>query len=469
MSITANPSSRGQAGCAPPIVVARCPPPMPRRFMPSVPGSSASPTGCSAMRTEAEDVVQDAWIRWQTTDRTVVRDAAAFLATTTTRLAIHVIQSARARRETTARAAARRAGRPGTDPSLRRRAPRSAGARAPHAPGEAVSHGSRRIPAARGVRLPLPGDRGGARAERGERPATRQPCSPRPLGRARAGRVATQRLDCVAAGPRTRDRGCSTQLALPRRVFADANPIDARTGVDWDLPAERTVPMSRTIVLVHGAFAESASWDGVIDPLVAEGHRVVAAANPLRGLAADAAAVSDLVRTIEGPVVLVAHSYGGAVISNVDADAGEIAGLVYVNGFAPEPGENCFQLAAMFPGSMLGEADGAAGPAQRRNDRLLHRSGQLPRHLLPGRPRAAGRADGRNAAPRHPGGARRTVGRASAVEGRAVVVPDRRGGPHHPRRRSSATWPSAPARSGRSRSRARRTPSPSRVPTRRCT
>jgi len=113
--------------------------------------------------------------------------------------------------------------------------------------------------------------------------------------------------------------------------------------------------MSCTIVLVHGAFAESASWDGMIDPLTAEGNRVVAAANPLRGLAADAAAVSDLVRTIEGPVVLVAHSYGGAVISNVDADAGEIAGLVYVNGFAPDAGENCFQLAAMFPGSMLGE------------------------------------------------------------------------------------------------------------------
>jgi pimeloyl-ACP methyl ester carboxylesterase len=113
--------------------------------------------------------------------------------------------------------------------------------------------------------------------------------------------------------------------------------------------------MSCTIVLVHGAFAESASWDRVIDPLVAEGHRVVAAANPLRGLAADAAAVSDLLRSIEGPVVLVAHSYGGAVISNVDSDAGDIVGLVYVNGFAPEPGENCFQLAAMFPGSMLGE------------------------------------------------------------------------------------------------------------------
>ena len=81
--------------------------------------------------------------------------------------------------------------------------------------------------------------------------------------------------------------------------------------------------MRPTIVLVHGAFAESASWDRVIDPLVAEGHRVIAAANPLRGLA---------------------------------ADAGQITGLVYVNGFAPDAGENCFQLAAMFPGSTLGEA-----------------------------------------------------------------------------------------------------------------
>jgi pimeloyl-ACP methyl ester carboxylesterase len=113
--------------------------------------------------------------------------------------------------------------------------------------------------------------------------------------------------------------------------------------------------MPPTVVLVHGAFAESASWDRVIDPLLSAGHRVIAAANPLRGLASDAAAVSDLVRTIDGPVVLVAHSYGGAVISNVAADAGDIAGLVYANGFAPEPGENCFQLAAMFPGSMLGE------------------------------------------------------------------------------------------------------------------
>jgi pimeloyl-ACP methyl ester carboxylesterase len=114
--------------------------------------------------------------------------------------------------------------------------------------------------------------------------------------------------------------------------------------------------MLPTIVLVHGAFAESASWDGVVDSLLAAGHPVIAAANPLRSVAADAQSVSDVVRSIEGPVVLVAHSYGGSVISNVDADAGEITGLVYVDGFAPDAGETCFALAGKFPGSMLGEA-----------------------------------------------------------------------------------------------------------------
>jgi pimeloyl-ACP methyl ester carboxylesterase len=114
--------------------------------------------------------------------------------------------------------------------------------------------------------------------------------------------------------------------------------------------------MRPTIVLVHGAFAESASWDAVIDPLLSADHPAICAANPLRGLAADAHAVSDLVRTLEGPVVLVGHSYGGAVISNVDADSGEITGLVYVCGFAPDAGETCFSLAGLFPGSTLGEA-----------------------------------------------------------------------------------------------------------------
>ncbi len=113
--------------------------------------------------------------------------------------------------------------------------------------------------------------------------------------------------------------------------------------------------MESTILLVHGAFAESASWRGVIDPLLAAGHRVIAAANPLRGLASDAESVSDLVHTIDGPVVLVGHSYGGAVITNVDPGATDVVGLVYVAGFAPGHGESCFSLAGMVPGSTLGE------------------------------------------------------------------------------------------------------------------
>src|SRR5262249_21068854 len=114
--------------------------------------------------------------------------------------------------------------------------------------------------------------------------------------------------------------------------------------------------MQPTVVLVHGAFADSGSWDGVISSLREADLSVIAAPNPLRGIAADAAAVSDLIRSIDGPVVLAAHSYGGAVITNVDPDAGEIVGLVFVCAFAPAPGESCFGLAGMFPGSLVGES-----------------------------------------------------------------------------------------------------------------
>ncbi len=111
--------------------------------------------------------------------------------------------------------------------------------------------------------------------------------------------------------------------------------------------------MQPTIVLVHGAFAENASWNGVIDALTATGYRTLAASNPLRSLATDAAAVSDVVRAVEGPVVLVGHSYAGAVITNVDAE--NLVSLVYVNAFAPEPGESCFELSSLYPGSTLAD------------------------------------------------------------------------------------------------------------------
>jgi pimeloyl-ACP methyl ester carboxylesterase len=113
--------------------------------------------------------------------------------------------------------------------------------------------------------------------------------------------------------------------------------------------------MTATIVLVHGAYAESSGWNDVIAPLQAQGHRVIAWANPLRGVASDTAALTDLVRSIEGPVVLAGHSYGGALLTNVPADAGQIVGLVYIAGFALEPGESCADASSLAPGGTLGE------------------------------------------------------------------------------------------------------------------
>ena len=91
----------------------------------------------------------------------------------------------------------------------------------------------------------------------------------------------------------------------------------------------------------------------MIGALLRADYPVIASANPLRGIASDARTLSDHVRTIDGPVVLVAHSYGGAVISNVDPDAGDVRALVYVAAFAPAPGESCLQLTSRFPGSTL--------------------------------------------------------------------------------------------------------------------
>jgi pimeloyl-ACP methyl ester carboxylesterase len=109
-----------------------------------------------------------------------------------------------------------------------------------------------------------------------------------------------------------------------------------------------------TVVLVHGAFAESASWNGVIQRLQAKSLTVVAAANPLRSVAGDAAYVRDVIAGIGKPIVLVAHSYGGFVITEAAAGNDSVAGLVYVCGFAPDHGESAFALAARFPGSRVG-------------------------------------------------------------------------------------------------------------------
>jgi pimeloyl-ACP methyl ester carboxylesterase len=130
---------------------------------------------------------------------------------------------------------------------------------------------------------------------------------------------------------------------------------------------KESVTMKPTIVLVHGAYAESASWNGVIRRLHAAGHRAVAFANPLRSLSGDAAAVSSLLASIEGPIVLVGHSYGGAVTTNAAVGHDNVKALVYVASLAPDTGENVPDLTGKFPGATLGEhvhqvplADGSA-------------------------------------------------------------------------------------------------------------
>src|SRR3712207_6543348 len=94
-----------------------------------------------------------------------------------------------------------------------------------------------------------------------------------------------------------------------------------------------------TVVLVHGAFADSSGWNEVVERLHAEGLKVTALANPLRGIEIDSAYIASLLDQIPGTIVAVGHSYGGAVITNAAANAQNVVGLVYVAAFAPDEGE----------------------------------------------------------------------------------------------------------------------------------
>lgn len=111
-----------------------------------------------------------------------------------------------------------------------------------------------------------------------------------------------------------------------------------------------------TVVLVHGAFADSSSWNPVISQLLSEGYPVVAVANPLRGVKSDAGYTADVLKNIKGPIVLVGHSYGGMVISAAASGNDNVKALVYVAAFAPEPGESGLSLSGKFPGSTLSQA-----------------------------------------------------------------------------------------------------------------
>lgn len=100
--------------------------------------------------------------------------------------------------------------------------------------------------------------------------------------------------------------------------------------------ATPTAAAPLTAVLVHGAFADASSWNGVIELLQAAGVQVTAPPNPLRGIAHDSAYIASFLSQIPGPVLAVGHSYGGAIISNAATGAENVVGLVYVAAFAPD-------------------------------------------------------------------------------------------------------------------------------------
>jgi pimeloyl-ACP methyl ester carboxylesterase len=128
-------------------------------------------------------------------------------------------------------------------------------------------------------------------------------------------------------------------IALTGALAAPAAP--ARTGA------------KPTIVLVHGAFADASGFGAVTDRLQDRGYTIIAPANPLRGPASDAAYVASVMKTIDGPIVLVAHSYGGAVISIAANQVTNVKALVYLNALALEAGESNVDILERFPSKLF--------------------------------------------------------------------------------------------------------------------
>jgi pimeloyl-ACP methyl ester carboxylesterase len=136
------------------------------------------------------------------------------------------------------------------------------------------------------------------------------------------------------------------EVSKLERTPSGAVPIDQLFGTAHGIlqsgpPTQLTKP---TIVLVHGAWADSSSWSGEIARLQHDGFPVVAAPNPLRGLSSDSATLADFLSKISGPIVLVGHSYGGAVISDAAAGNPNVKALVYDDAYIPAPGENIATL-----------------------------------------------------------------------------------------------------------------------------
>ncbi|MED7824940.1 alpha/beta fold hydrolase [Streptomyces chiangmaiensis] len=131
-------------------------------------------------------------------------------------------------------------------------------------------------------------------------------------------------------------------------AFATLTPSASASGGD-----RHPRPPKPTVVLVHGGFADASNWNGVMARLQKDGYPVMAPANPLRGIPNDAAYIASVLRSIQGPIVLVGHSYGGAVITNAAAGNPNVKALVYVAAFVPDTGEKLGDIINKYPGSEI--------------------------------------------------------------------------------------------------------------------
>jgi pimeloyl-ACP methyl ester carboxylesterase len=132
-----------------------------------------------------------------------------------------------------------------------------------------------------------------------------------------------------------------------------ASPLDAAAASPTTSRKERP-QVKPTIVLVHGGYADSSCWNAVIHELQHKGYTTVAGSNPLRGIPTDAPYIGSLLDSISGPIVLVAHSMGGTVITNAAEGKAHVRALVYVAAFVPDVGETQGELINKFPGSLVG-------------------------------------------------------------------------------------------------------------------
>ncbi|MGW5237680.1 alpha/beta fold hydrolase [Monashia sp. NPDC004114] len=143
-----------------------------------------------------------------------------------------------------------------------------------------------------------------------------------------------------------------TGAAVAGSAALTATALGAEAAGATTMPDAGAAPKTKpTIVLVHGGYADSSCWNDVIAPLQGAGYPTICGSNPLRGIPTDAPYIASLLDSISGPVVLVAHSMGGTVITNAAAGKASVKALVYIAAFVPDVGETQADLINKFPGS----------------------------------------------------------------------------------------------------------------------